>query len=419
MVALTHGAKCCIFGLLIVLMFMYSIFFMIKTGRSVKPMLGSKKRFNYQFYMENLHKPKQPYEELIQYFNLTEFNKFIDQYCPVENLYISSKCLKELVNCQELSKPAIIDNEKRLLYYHTIWPELQTSAIYSIDSRIRQLNVNSYLSTQNLLHTKLIIWIIKPFQRNVIMYIKSMFINFFNKKIIEIKIVNFKELCSKSFVTNSYYNSCTSLSELGDVEENKFYAAKDFIKFLLLNSYGGIYVDYDFIYLEDLKPFWSMNFAYRWSHLDDFSFSVIGLKNNLENTINEFLRRLFSPSSGKSTNSFLQLFHPFSIRDIIVELNKGNLYNYKSFKIYHSALFDPSWLCHNHILDKNKNSFKVCHFIDIFEQGVKNFSINDFFKGAFLYHIHIDDIYIRENAIKNDSYFYNLEKYYKANLILK
>ena len=138
---------------------------------------------------------------------------------------------------------------------------------------------------------------------------------------------------------------------------------------------------------------------------------------NIDAEMNELLNRLLLSSSDKSTDKFLQSFHPFSVRDQIIILNKGNLFNYKSFKIYHSALFDPSWLCHNHILDNSaKNKFKLCHFQDIFEIAVGNFSVKEFFNGAFLYHIHNSDIGISEKNYNNESYFYHFEKYYKNQL---
>jgi hypothetical protein len=130
--------------------------------------------------------------------------------------------------------------------------------------------------------------------------------------------------------------------------------------------------------------------------------------------MNEILNRLLLSSSDNSTDKFLQSFHPFSVRDQIITLNKGNLFDYKSFKIYHSALFDPSWLCHNHIIDKNK--FNICYFQDIFVLKVENFSITKFFNGAFLYHIHNSDIRISKKNYSNESYFCHLESYYKTQL---
>jgi hypothetical protein len=408
MILLTQQGKCLIFLFLIVSMIIYSIVFISKATMSVRLNFGSKKRLNYQFHIENLYK-YQPGEEPIEYLNISVFNSFIDKYCHVEDLYATTKCLNELTNFEEIKKPVRIENEKRLIYYHTIWPEVKLNNL--IDLRIRKLNVHSYLATQNLLHTKLVIWIFKPLQRNFSVKFKLMFQNYLNKKIIELKLIDLKKLCSKNLFFNTRFSACSSIK----INETRHInAAKDLIKFLLLNNYGGIFIDYDFIYLKDLKPFWLTNFGYRWSHLNDFSFSLLGIMKNIDTEMNEILNRLLLSSSDNSTDKFLQSFHPFSVRDQIITLNKGNLFDYKSFKIYHSALFDPSWLCHNHIIDKNK--FNICYFQDIFVLKVENFSITKFFNGAFLYHIHNSDIRISKKNYSNESYFCHLESYYKTQL---
>ena len=255
MILLTQQAKCLIFAFLIVLMIAYSIVFISKARTSVGFNLGSKKRLNYKFHIESLYK-LQPGEEPIEYLNVTIFNSFIDKYCHVEDLYVTSTCLNALANFEETKKPVRIENEKRLIYYHTMWAEVKLNNL--IDLRIRKLNLISYLATQNLLHTKMIIWLLKPLERTFSMKFKSMFQNYLNKKIIELKIIDFKTLCSKNLILNTRFSVCTNIKIN---ETHHINAAKDLIKFLLLYNYGGIFIDYDFIYLEDLKPFWLSNFG--------------------------------------------------------------------------------------------------------------------------------------------------------------
>ena len=100
----------------------------------------------------------------------------------------------------------------------------------------------------------------------------------------------------------------------------------------------------DVIYLKDLKPFWYQNFAYRWSFLNDYNTAVMGLRRHENDPfINDLYRTILS--TVKDITNFVQTFHPFRIRSIISRLNNGQIYTHPNFRIYHSALFDPNWLC--------------------------------------------------------------------------
>jgi WD repeat and SOF domain-containing protein 1 len=46
---------------------------------------------------------------------------------------------------------------------------------------------------------------------------------------------------------------------------------------MILNLYGGIYVDGDVLFLRDMSLFWTENFAYRWSQLETWNTAVLGL----------------------------------------------------------------------------------------------------------------------------------------------
>jgi hypothetical protein len=51
----------------------------------------------------------------------------------------------------------------------------------------------------------------------------------------------------------------------------------DLVRFMILNLYGGIYVDGDVLFLRDMSLFWTENFAYRWSQLETWNTAVLGL----------------------------------------------------------------------------------------------------------------------------------------------
>ncbi len=398
---------------MIIFMFLYALLFTIKAVGSQKSPSSSNRRSNYNFYIANqINSNNRVDVDSIKYFNITEFNKFNNEYCSADDFTVISKCLKGLANYEDLKNSVKIDTEDKIVYYHTFWHlEFQPHEnLNRLDIRIMKLNIFSYLTTQNLLHTKLLVWTVKPIQRKLSMHLKSMLQNYIDKGIIEFKTVNFKKLCLKDLFFELRFNVCSNI-ELDKVNITSF---KDLLRVLLLYNYGGIYVDYDFIYLNDLKPFWLMNFAYRWSDLNDFSMAVFGIRKDFDGLMSKFIKQLLVRSSDASASEFLRSFHPFFVRDLILTLNNGNLYSYLTFKIYHSVLFDPAWLCNDGMVNRDEANLTLCRFNEIFNVSQKRFSIEGFFNGAFTFHYHFDNR--KSYSVKNDSYFCHLESYFKSKL---
>lgn len=61
-----------------------------------------------------------------------------------------------------------------------------------------------------------------------------------------------------------------------------FTRLSDFVRYFILDIFGGIYTDVDFIYLKDMRPFWLINFVYRWSFSPRLNNAVIGLNYRTE-----------------------------------------------------------------------------------------------------------------------------------------
>lgn len=411
--------KLIIFLFLVGLMFFYSITFVIKTHTSNYKASNSMRRANFKYYMDNTHVNHQIDIKSLDYFNLSTFNAYVDEHCPIEKLDVTYTCLKQLSEFEELEKPVLIN--RKFIYYHTFWhidDNDDENYDKNLDVRIMKLNLLSFLATQNLLQTKLILWTLKPLNYKLNMHLKKLFDNYLNKEIIQFKIVNLKKLCSKDLFLQLRYEVCTKVDEKNELKR-KFYitALSDFLRFLILYNYGGIWVDGDVIFLSDMKPFWFTNFAYRWSFINDYNTAVIGIKDDLDDFMKQVYLRVLLASHENDKFHFLRAFHPFSIRAIISKLNNGNLYNHSSFKIYHSALFDPVWLCEDGLIKENSEINKAtCKFSDIYDLKIaKNeFNIKEFYQGAFTYHLHLKKC--GSCIIRNNSYFYHLESYFKSAL---
>src|SRR4051812_42616485 len=51
----------------------------------------------------------------------------------------------------------------------------------------------------------------------------------------------------------------------------------DAVRFVVLHEFGGMYIDADVLLLRDLQPFYTHEFAYRWSTFNEFNTAVLRL----------------------------------------------------------------------------------------------------------------------------------------------
>ena len=113
--------------------------------------------------------------------------------------------------------------------------------------------VKSYLATQNLEKTKLIIWsdyditdnpLIQPY-----------------KDYVTLKIYNPEERASGTFIEGS-----PKLK----MKDPKYYLQSDLARILLLYKYGGVWADMDIIFLRDFKPILDQEYMYMWGSETNF-----------------------------------------------------------------------------------------------------------------------------------------------------
>ena len=168
----------------------------------------------------------------------------------------------------------------------------------------------------------------------------------------------------------------------------------NFLRIIILERYGGIWVDGDNIYLRDMWPFWNMNFAYRWSSFKGINNGVLGINKKFTGSSIDKVFQYNYSKINNSTNSqqFIDGFDSQKITNAILSLNNGSIFNLKPLKVFHSYLFDPVWCCHGFVSRMNKDS--CCYFRDFMEvefinrEEKENFQPSNFFKGAFTYHLH-------------------------------
>jgi len=110
--------------------------------------------------------------------------------------------------------------------------------------------------------------------------------------------------------------------------------------------------------------------------------------------------------------------HPNEISSRIRKHVHGNIFSYDSIKVFHSCFFDPAWLC----LDEqvaNPSAKFVCSPLDFTNRKLiepSEFRPDEFFPGAFTYHLHLSGTGFN---IVNQSYFEYFEEYFFGLLKLK
>ena len=334
---------------------------------------------------------------------LSSFDKFISEECPMKNINISYTCLEKLSKFEIEAGEYELEAASPVILYHTFWTIDETKSYHL---RVLILQILSFLATQNINRSKLLVWIQNPFSENINKTLSGKFGYYLNKAIIEIKLIDFSELCSNSLFRQRY-KTCISPNNQNSV------AFSDFVRFLILYSYGGIYTDGDVIYLRDMMPFWKKNFVYRWSYGHSYNTAIMGLKLNRSKAINAIYEKILNENTELTTG-----FHPRNVTNVVKSLNGKDIYDYEDFEVFLNILFDPSWLCNDKALPRYNNK-TVCQFSEFYDTIITadQFEIDKFYKGAFTYHLHLSNC--GACLIGPNSYFHHFEKYFIDKLINK
>jgi len=156
----------------------------------------------------------------------------------------SNKCLEFLrnINTQNYQYPNQITN------FH----------VYSeIRSPKELMVIKSYLATQSLDHTQLILWSDYDISNNELL--KPY------KDYITLKVYNSINEAKDTLLEGQY--------EYLKADDNRHWMSSGVLRFLVTHKYGGIWADMDIIFFRNLKPILDQEFAYMWgSELDFINF---------------------------------------------------------------------------------------------------------------------------------------------------
>jgi hypothetical protein len=338
----------------------------------------------------------------------------IRKYCPLQNIKISSQCksVLETVKTTNHSKfDAKYNNDcsicptDRIIQYHTYWRMDIDKDLSNSFHRMMNLNIMSYLYSQNLCCTIFNLWISDTsFSQERITKLVIKYRYFIDRDIFKIKKLNLIELCNGTIFEN--HQVCQQKVYLNKKQDTVAYS--DFIRFLLLNKYNGMWFDGDLIFLKDLQPLWHYNFMYQWANRNYYNTAISNCWNFT--TFKPLIESLMEKHT--SAINFINSLPGKSLTSMIAHLNNNKIYKYKNLIIFHSYLFDPIWIqtdtgIHMRELDREFNGFTY------FKQRVnlkeKEFDPNMFFNLSFTYHLHSNNFH---DKISNKSYFSYFENFY-------
>ena len=358
---------------------------------------------------------------------LQQFNDELNLNCDPSNLKTSKICsifltkfetdhlLNDYTSKNDCNQCMFDKHKQRIIInYHTFWKLGSNYNDYQL--RVLKLNLMSYLATQNLCCSRFMFWKLKDFPKQIETDLLQTFSYYFDKKIIQFKQFESKLICKKTVMFKDH-EFCKNSNKEKDFNRHYSVSLSDFVRFVVLDQYGGIYTDGDVIYLKDMNLLWYFgNFAYRWSFTNTINTAVLGINRHVNSSIDELYKEILIKST--DTLTLMNAFHPNLVSDVITANNLNSIYNYAPIKVLHSYLFDSAWLCYDG-LEGKLNEKSVCSFNDLTAKTFMNesdFNIKDFFPGAFAYHIHLKNA---ETQISSTSYFVYIENYFKSVIKLR
>jgi hypothetical protein len=186
------------------------------------------------------------------------------------------------------------------------------------------------------------------------------------------------------------------------------------VRFMVLDVYGGIYIDGDVIYLKDMQIFREYTFAYRWSDQYAINTAIMGL-NRAQNNHDLYSKFI---SDSNSLGGLIRKLHPRRLSETFQDV-----LNFKGLDVMHVSFFDPAWYCNDERKDKYRGV--VCKFKEFTNKEITQFHVEDFFPGSFAYHIHLSgfgkwsifgyELFGMDTLrINNFSYFYHFENYFST-----
>ncbi|ORX89003.1 hypothetical protein K493DRAFT_235000 [Basidiobolus meristosporus CBS 931.73] len=182
------------------------------------------------------------------------------------------------------------------------------------------------------------------------------------------------------------------------VKDIRTVSYSDMVRFLVLHIHGGMYLDADVLLLRDMRPLYHtpVDFAYKWSYTRNYNTAVLRMHAN-STTSKYLVQKAIKNNMG---------FHPRNIKTYLEDWAKEHPKIHGAYKeapnvlMLPSAIFDPLWLRVDKYESGKTINPNLAEFEDVFRMdridgefdGYKDFAhtraFENFFPGAFAYHWH-------------------------------
>jgi hypothetical protein len=263
---------------------------------------------------------------------------------------------KKLYNCGENYVNNCIDFCKK---FNKNIKEDYNIFLYWIGDNVNykhSLVIKSFLTTQDLKHARLKIYSDKDLSK------KEIFKPFLNYSSIQFYIFDvYDEIKGTIFEDNFLYTN-----QIKNHEYNSAYES-DFFRVLMLNKYGGFYIDFDVLILRDLSPLLKYDFLYQWGCEKDYPLingAIMHLRKNSD--INNLMSELLIKSGTRPGNGSLHW-----ASDLYNKVRNQN----ENLIVFPSCFFNSEW------------GLTVSE-LSLLEPLTKHKFSDKFFNGPFTWHWH-------------------------------
>lgn len=210
---------------------------------------------------------------------------------------------------------------KELNYDDYQYPEeIVNFHVYSeVKNEKELLCIESYLATQNLEKTKLILWSDYDISDNPLIQPY--------KHLIDMRVYDVREESNGTVLEGN--------ERWFSAQDSKHYMKSGILRFLVTHKYGGIWADMDMIFLRDFKPILDQEWAYMWGGETDFyrfgpCAAMMNLKKRSDHSnvcMNEILKTPVMPDTTALDHMLL-----------------AKVYSIRRFDVFPSTFFNVEWL---------------------------------------------------------------------------
>lgn len=272
---------------------------------------------------------------------------------------------------------------KDITYFH---------AYSEIQNRKELMVVKSFLATQDLNKSKLILWSDYDVKNNELL--KPY------KDLIEMRVYKPFDEAKGTLLENK--------REYLTASDEKHYMQSGILRFLMLYKYGGIWADMDMVFLRDFKPILNQDFAYMWGSSRDFEKA----NPNSGDCFGPCAALMGAIKGGEHISICMEELARTGIRPCTTCFDEdllAKVYRRKRFTVFPSAFFDTEW----------QIGVKSVPLNQAIQAGwfAKNSHSNYLFLEAFAWHWH--NTSRKYEDICEGSKFYLLENYIDDRLKVK